>query len=357
MRHRTPAIAITLSLLVALPATAAEPAGSQEPGGPWIAYQTWSGDPDIHLVRSDGADDHRLVTGSHPDWSPDGTRLAYETGGDTQGIWVIAVDGSGARKVFDCTAPCVLVDSPAWSPDGRSLAFTLANADGDTAPGASIVAAEAETGALTTLLETTAPDYPFYPRWSPDGSALVVSIQRFASAAVDDCSPIASAILVVHPGSVTASRYLTDFALFGDFPDWSPDGSTIVFTTRDLGTRDYGCTIDPAPPSDLYTIHPDGSGLTQLTRNTAGTDLVRPITWGPFADEAHPRGTASGPLSGQPTWSPDGGSIIFTQVDGPEWPGYAIWTIGPDGSGMRPLDGLAGTEGSHARIQPGARGS
>jgi TolB protein len=83
-------------------------------------------------------------------------------------------------------------------------------------------------------------------------------------------------------------------------PDWSPDGSRVVFSSRGDG------------PGDLYTIKVDGSELTKLTQS------------------AYP-----GPNYGarQPAWSPDGRTIAF---------GYGqqgISLINPDGSNLRRLAG------------------
>ena len=62
--------------------------------------------------------------------------------------------------------------------------------------------------------------------------------------------------------------------------------------------------------------------------------------------------TASGPLSCQPTWSPEGTSIIFTQVDGPTWPGWSIATMEADGTNLRSATGSISIVGSHARLRP-----
>lgn len=127
--------------------------------------------------------------------------------------------------------------------------------------------------------------------------------------------------------------------MFAGYPDWSPDGARIVVSTYDLGYRDAGAFEDTSPPSDLYTISPDGSGLVQLTHNTSGSRLIR-------------NGTASGPLSTQPTWSPDGRSVIFVHVDGLTWPGWQIASVRPDVTGLAPAPVPNPFLGTHPRLRP-----
>jgi dipeptidyl aminopeptidase/acylaminoacyl peptidase len=83
------------------------------------------------LAAEDGAEHER------PAWSPDGRRIAYvkrpiigNTGTFDEGIWVVNVDGSGARKVPLAPAPAQS-EFPAqtflysWTPDGRLAWFYL----------------------------------------------------------------------------------------------------------------------------------------------------------------------------------------------------------------------------------------
>jgi Tol biopolymer transport system component len=79
-------------------------------------------------------------------------------------------------------------------------------------------------------------------------------------------------------------------------PDWSPDGTQLVFTSPSPSSR-HG---------QIYRIDADGSGLTQLTHGT-GID----------ADS--------------PSWSPDGSKIVLKRQGSGE---YAIWVMNADGSGL-----------------------
>ncbi len=95
----------------------------------------------------------------------------------------------------------------------------------------------------------------------------------------------------------------------------------IVFTTYDLG--EFQGTDEP---SNLYTIRPDGSGLTQLTAFGLGERRAT-----------------------QPTWTPDG-ERIFTLVEhAPEFdrPRRAAF-IDPSGNGLTILEPSA----THSRLRP-----
>ena len=289
------------------------------PGESWIVYQAWDGAPHLRLVRPDGSGDHLLVDGMHPDWSPDGGRIAYVVG-DTA-IWTVNVDGSEAQALpIPCDDGCVLNDSPAWSPDGSTIAFTrlVDPPDGDAYT--DVAALDLASGDIRTLYTPPAGVGTWYVRWAPDGRSIVVNGDRYPS--IDSSVVSGGALEVVDlSGSQPVARQLTDPGMFATYPDWSPDGSRIVFTTHDLGVRDGGNQQDPLLASDLYTINPDGTDLVQLTDNPTGTTLIR-------------NGTASGPLSSQPSWTPDG-RIIFVQVEGEAWPGWQMATIGADGTGPR----------------------
>lgn len=90
----------------------------------------------LYEVRPDGSRLRRLFRppeqGSYdPDWSPDGSRLAFAAPahrfGDTRHIFTVGAKGRGLRQLTreDGTSD----SSPAWSPDGRYIAFIRKSAD------------------------------------------------------------------------------------------------------------------------------------------------------------------------------------------------------------------------------------
>jgi len=97
---------------------ALDPAWS--PDGRYFAYTY--GKPnagtqgDIHLIRTDGTDDHALAATAaeemDPTWSPDGSWVAYVRGPiPSPAVWAIRADGTGARKL---TAGSNLEGHPSW---------------------------------------------------------------------------------------------------------------------------------------------------------------------------------------------------------------------------------------------------
>jgi Tol biopolymer transport system component len=101
-----------------------------------------SGLEQVWLMNADGSDPVQLTFDDTfktqvPDWSPDGSQIAYAAG-DPGDILVMKADGSNQHTVIGGPADDF---GPAWSPDGRQLAFIrfddrtvrVADADGSGA--------------------------------------------------------------------------------------------------------------------------------------------------------------------------------------------------------------------------------
>jgi len=113
------------------------------------------------VIRSDGL-------AGRPDWSPDGTRVAFtDYRNEYQDIWVIPVFGGPPAKLTNDPARDYL---PAWSPDGSRIAFQ-SDRGGSYDIWLMSSAGESPTQ-LTYDLGARSPS------WSPDGSRIAFSARH-----------------------------------------------------------------------------------------------------------------------------------------------------------------------------------
>jgi Tol biopolymer transport system component len=221
---------------------------SWSPDGSAVAFRRWSNVgcerphedcARIWIVGSDGTHAHPLTPRSQrseePDWSPDGTRIAYVRWRDDRnpfanatGIYVVRADGTGARPLTEGPGDAT---NPVWSPDGRSIAF-LSDRDGNY----DIYVMRADASRLRQLTHT--PDPEFAPAWSADGKHIA-----FQDAQNE---------LVVMDADGGGRHRVTGPLAGGGQPAWSPDGKLIAFLR-----------IAPVR-QELYVVGDDGSGLRSL---------------------------------------------------------------------------------------------
>lgn len=301
--------------------------GADVASGP-IVYQ---GPEGLVVVQADGSEPRpalpeRFGTDArHADWSPDGSRLAFtfDEADGTRDVWLADADGSSARKLVDCVAPCRDADSPAWSPDGERIAFTRIVVVDGIDQGATVELVDPETGSAERVASTTTEAEAGAPRWSPDGERLVVELLRWASPSAEESERTGGAIGVIDLDEKPAvARPLTDFALHASYPDWHPSDDLIVFQAGDGDPF-----AQEGAPQDLYTVRPDGTGLTRLTR--------RP---------------PSDPWLALPAWLANGNGILVTVIRGAG--DFAFQTLAPDGTDPVDLVDPATGErlvGAHAR--------
>jgi hypothetical protein len=139
------------------------------PSGDVIAFVGRDSMPQLYLTRLDGSPPVRLpiqgVDGaSHPAWSPDGLRIAFECSfaPASHDICVVNKDGTGLVRLWITDQPGQWASWPAWSPDGRSIAFNAATSATQQ------IAVIPPDGSSLRLLADGA-----QPAWSRDSARLV----------------------------------------------------------------------------------------------------------------------------------------------------------------------------------------
>jgi TolB protein len=162
------------------------------------------------------------------------------------GLFIAAADGSGERPLLASTE----TDYDAvWAPDGGSIVFT-SERDGS----ADLYRVNPDGSELTRL--TVEPAYDDQAAFSPDSKHLVFVSTRGGG----------RANLWTLDLATRRAKALTSGA-GGDYrPSWSPDGKWIAFSSdRGNGMPFAHGRWERLQVSNIYVIHPDGSGLKKIT--------------------------------------------------------------------------------------------
>jgi Tol biopolymer transport system component len=290
----------------------------------WVAYQTMHGGREgVWLVHPDGTENHQVATDvpsreqELPDWSPDGKRLVFTTrGGTTEPLYEYDLATNKSRQLFACIDPCLGDDEPTYSPDGTKVAFirALGPLVNDLPTDCGLWIGDRATGRVQQVTSNTKPpcNREVMPRWSPDGKRLTYFREPHESG-----QPSITAVFVINADGKGA-RQLTPSEMEAGEPDWSRDGTWIVFATHPL--HSFDCCLQ----SNLYRMHPDGSGMEQLTRYEGGSLRAT-----------------------QPRYTPDGKWIVFTAVTPSS---RSLWAMPADGG--KPVVIATGGFYTHGTWQP-----
>lgn len=231
---------------------------------------TWAaadGADGIWVVSADGSSEPTRLRagGTSPDWSPDGTRIAYlsDPGGD---LWLMAGDGSNPRKLTAAeqheVAWASFGPAASWSPDGTQIVFAGAPL-GDGTEGIWIIDADGRN-----LRQITpggdAPD------WSPDGTRIVYLRQLHGPN---------------EPRGQQAGYWVMDvdgtgpIQLPGDYtgaPRWTADGRITVDCPEGMCVMDSDGSNRQVLLADASggVLSPDGTRVAHVTGVGGKSDIV-----------------------------------------------------------------------------------
>lgn len=248
----------------------------------------------IYVIAPDGSGARRidlpaaLLVGGAVRFSPDGRRLSFQAYRESKGgidLYLVAVDGTGLLEVTGVELPST---TPGWSPDGRHLAVA------DTAqPGKTLVMlVDAATGDTRPL--ATVPFGISDLAWSPDGTRIAFSGN------------------VEHPGLymlTVASGEVRRIVAENASVSWSPDSRRLVAARPGYGGS--------------FVVNADGS----FRHDHSGT--ANRAEWSPTSDriatsdgvstrvvQPDGKGCAVSPTAAVEDWSPDGLHLLATGIRG-----------------------------------------
>jgi Tol biopolymer transport system component len=267
--------------------------------------------------NADGSDYHVLpipdptLQIGYGSWSPDGSRIASEAwdDGDPGRIGIYSrrsSDGGGLIRLTDAGTRRDYPIASAFSADGKKLLFLRPDAKGETGDSAplDLFVVDADGHGLLRLTPPGMTSSFIWAGsttgWSPDGAEVA-----FVASKGSFWENRSRSVYVVEPDGSGLRR----IGPRGDIYDasWSPDGRWIAFTMASGRIR-----WDSEHPLQLFLMHPDGSGVVQLTSPSDGL------------------------FSLGPKWSPDSGQLLFARGSDDENV-TDIWSVDVDGSNLYPV--------------------
>ncbi|MGA9575544.1 MAG: DUF5050 domain-containing protein [Lysobacterales bacterium] len=242
---------------------------------------------------------------SYPTWSPDGTRILYES--SVSGNWEIYVMdleglGDNGGNIIQLTDNENLDRMPSWSPDGQFIAF-ISDRDGDF----EVFRMRPDGSEQTQLTHNDVNE--IHPYWSPDSRRIIFNSQVKGQRLY--------AIWIMTRDGTQHEELLRDDDL-NSYAQISPNGELIVFDKWQDNDENNG---------EIYVMELETGKLRRLTENQDIYD-------------------------GYPTWTPDGRWIVYASEVGED---FKLFRIRPDGSGREQLTFGPGND-ARASISPdGAR--
>jgi len=273
-------------------------------------------DPDTGKVQGKPTAVPTRYSGANaaPDWSPDGTRLAYRTNpGGTSGfdapplISILDVRTGEERQIAPKIGSINPNDGPRWAPDGNSVLVI-----GERGQETGIYKVDVVNASTTSLVIIPPYQYSLHAVWSPDAKSLFYPqgyptriLRRDLDTGKD-----------TELATMTGPAGIPIVAL-------SPDGKWLAFTSRDEGQQLVKLNLVPS-----------AGGESREVFRSQENELIRSMNWTP---------------NGRFLWFEK-----LTLSKDPKVPSkMECWRVSPDGGNLQKLE--LNFPGLQFRIHPDSR--
>ncbi|MEX1050743.1 MAG: hypothetical protein WD934_05120 [Gemmatimonadales bacterium] len=157
----------------------------------------------------------------------------------------------------------------------------------------------------TMPVRVAASMYPERPTWKPDGSRILFT--QFVTGLYNDYVSVTPDGLTADTLGVSEFQYEYEAA-------WAPSDALIAFVSARVS------------PQSLFVMAPDGSNQTRLTFDSLYVFHL--------------------------AWTPDDGEIVFTAFSSAACCTYRLFTIAPNGTGLREITTLGGLQPQNVAVSP-----
>ena len=266
MREKRLFVLYTLSVVILCSAVCPVPAKAPTTAKIVFANASVGETREIYLMNPDGSEKVNLTKHRADDispvWSPTGEHILFisdreQKAWGTWDLYLMEPDGSNVQKVFD---KWKRRRHPTWSPDGKRIAYGYGEIGNTLLYIGTIDGKDEERVAIG-----------YTPAWSPDGTEII-----FRSGALD--KPRRFSLLKVRTNRQTFFPFPKE-PKWVRGPAWSPNGDKLAFSWHIDGFREEA----------IYIVNRDG---------TDPQEIVGDLTT----------------RAADPTWSPDGTQLLYTQL-------------------------------------------
>lgn len=181
----------------------------------------------------------RMGNQGHPAWKPGSLTMAYSEGGPGGTDSIYMTDGESDPQALVEDEPVAI--QPDWSPDGTELAWVGPSETGDRR---NVYVMDMDTGQSENITRHEE-RWDYVPTWS----------SRDQIAFMSDHGDRDYDVFIVNPDGSGLRNVTEEIDWSASIPDWSDDGRYLTFTTMNQDKNRWRINVYDVEEERLYTVH------------------------------------------------------------------------------------------------------